>query len=285
MRGIVDAISFYLLHPSTIFLQFQLVKNQMTFSTPFVFVVGPPRSGTTLMHRLLMNHSHLYGFNEETAIFSFRSIFDFKRFQHIITKQQHQYALEGAGSLAEFCIKLHETVFSNSDEKRYVEKTPQHAKWLKYIGQRMPNAQFIFCVRDPKDTFCSAKSSGIITQAKSIKKHAEYFNACCADLINAGPELKRRIYISRYEDFVTDPKQHLENITNFLYLPTESEVQLDMKKNAVDQRSKQPEFQRLSQKIDSSTVGRWRNEMKEEDVQLYQTIAKASIRHFNYDLV
>ncbi|MDP7030609.1 MAG: sulfotransferase, partial [Phycisphaerales bacterium] len=40
-----------------------------------VFVVGAPRSGTTLMQRVLASHSELFSIEGETGIFSARSLF------------------------------------------------------------------------------------------------------------------------------------------------------------------------------------------------------------------
>lgn len=282
MRGYINAFQHYLTSPTSLLSQIRMTRHGAELEEPFVFVIGPPRSGTTLMHRVLMNHSCLTGFEEETAIFSLRSVEDTQRFSHFVSDAQHSEALFGAVSLAEFCLRLHEIVLNRPKGGRFVEKTPQHAKWLHYIAARFPAAQFVFCVRDPRDTYCSALASGVIPQSKNLHKHASYFNKCAAGLITAPQDLQRRTHVVRYEDFVSDPALRLSTIMAFLGLEPEVECQISTRGKITDRRAARPEFSRLSEAINNSSVARWKTEMSVEDADRYAKLAGSTMRFFNY---
>ena len=284
MSKYATTIAFYANHPRALARQISMTLSDRSFDTPFVFVVGPPRSGTTLVHRLLMNHSRLTGFDDETAIFSFQPVMDYQRFRSFSAYPVYQRALAGAGSLADFCDRLHAQCIVLPHLGRYVEKTPQHAKWMTYIAARFPQAQFVFCVRDPRDAFCSGSVARLIPQARTIRSHARYFMNCVKDVTAPDFPARSRTTVIRYEDLTSVPHEQVDAMSKFLGIPLETERQLASLATAADQRTSRPEFRRLGESITPATVGRWRAEMGLADARCYQQIASAAMVHFGYEL-
>jgi len=284
MSRYAPAIAFHASHPVWLARQIAMTCNDKTVNLPFVFVTGPPRSGTTLVHRLLMNHSLLAGFEDETAIFSFQPIAEYRRFRRICSREAYEQVLRGSASLAEFCIRLHSKCVSLPHGGRYVEKSAQHATWMKYIAKRIPLAQFIFCIRDPRDAYCSGRVGGLITQANSINAHAQYFLKCLRDVGAPDFPARDRTYVIRYEDLAVDPRGQLDHMSRFLNIPFETAGQLAALASAADQRATKPEFLRLSSPITPATVGRWRREMTQANAKRYQQAAAAAMARFGYDL-
>jgi hypothetical protein len=264
--------------------QVAMTRNTRAFGEPFIFVVGPPRSGTTLVHRLLMNHSLLAGFEDETAIFSFQPVADYQRFRHVSAPDSYQQALEGAVSLADFCVRFHSRCVFLPHRGRYVEKSAQHATWLTYIATRFPQAQFIFCIRDPRDAFCSGSVSRLINQTRSMTAHARYFMKCVRDVAATGFPARDRTHVIRYEELTAEPVEQLDAVSRFLRIPLETERQVASLATIADQRASRPEFRRLGSSITPATVGRWRTEMTLDDARRYQDLASGAMVHFGYEL-
>lgn len=259
-------------------------QAQETSNLPAVFVVGPPRSGTTLLNRILLNHTKLFGFPLQTNLFSPRSIYSYKRFSHYVSEDIYQKALDESKSLVGFFDKLHRLSFPDlPDDGWFVEKTPQHARHVNYILPRMPKAKVVFVVRDGRDTFCSGRSGQNIPQSNDLKKHAQYYNDCVAPL-NTLTEHSDRVHVIRYEDFTAAPEEGLEQIMSFLGLEAEPDRQLAPSNTTDDERAGRKPFERLSKAITPATVGRWRKELNASEIAQYNAIARESLKILGYPI-
>lgn len=274
----------YLRNPGDILRNRRRWTNPETSNIPVAFVLGPPRSGTTLLNRLLLNHSAIEGFPLQTNIFSPRSIYDLARFSHYADADTVTRALKQSRSIAGFFARLHELSFPQVPSGGYyLEKTPQHARYLGYILKHLPKAKVIFAVRDGRDTFCSGRSAQNIPQAGSVAGHARYFNSCIKP-VRGFLDQSERILVVKYEEFTAAPEAGLTRIMNFLGLPPELDVQLAPSDQKKDWRAAEKAFERLNQPITPATVGRWRKEMSPEEIAAYNKIAGGSLSLFGYPL-
>ncbi|MET3598513.1 sulfotransferase family protein [Martelella mangrovi] len=274
----------YISHPGEILKNFRRWKNPEVSNIPVAFVLGPPRSGTTLLNRLLLNHPATRGFPIQTNIFSPRSIYEVERFKHYAEPALVNRALAESRSLAGFFARLHEISFPDMPEEGwYVEKTPQHARYLSYILKHLPNSKIILAVRDGRDTFCSGRSAQNIPQASSVKAHARYFNSCIDPVRKLLGE-NDRILVVKYEEFTSDAEAGLTRIMNFLDLPVDLKKQLVPSSAEKDWRVSEKAFQRLAQPITPATVGRWRKEMTGSEIAEYNSIAGKNLLVFDYPL-
>lgn len=277
------ALKYYARHPLSIVEQIQRFRKSQPQYGRFSFVLGPPRSGTTLVHRLLLNHSLINGFSYETSIISPKPVADFQRFKHYVSTEVHEEALKSTEDIPHFFARLHSLALPKVQKPHgwFVEKTPQHAKRLSYILKNFPNAKVVFCVRDARDTFCSGRAAGNIPQARSVKKHAAYFKKCMNPYFeNLSSD---RIRLMRYEDLAANPMESLARLMEFLDLELEP-AQLETRNTAADARSSHKAFDRLSKPINSSTVGRWRDEMSEAEIRQYTKISGSALSRLGYEI-
>ena len=102
-----------------------------TDPTP-VFVVGMPRSGTTLCEQILAAHTNVHGAGERPAL--------------------HALAALDADTLTReataFLAELHALA---PDARRIIDKMPDNARHLGFIATLLPGARIIHCTRDPRD--------------------------------------------------------------------------------------------------------------------------------------
>jgi tetratricopeptide (TPR) repeat protein len=211
-----------------------------------VFIVGMPRSGTSLVEQIAASHPDVFGAGELRDIGNIASSLSFTQFEpgsinEAAGKQLDRLRLLGGSAL------------------RVIDKMPANVEHLGLIATLFPSARVIFCRRDPRDTCLSC-----------FFQQFEAGNLYSFDLIHCGRHhaqtdrfiahwlkvLPLRMLQVQYEDLVADLEGQSRRIINFLDLPwnpacldfhrTERTVQ-----TASDWQVRQPIYTR--------SVGRWRN--------------------------
>jgi tetratricopeptide (TPR) repeat protein len=107
-----------------------------------VFIVGMPRSGTTLIEQILDAHRDAHGAGERVALGNaFAALGGAERIAGL-----DRAALDDAAG--EYLAALHALA---PDKKRIVDKMPGNFNYLALVGLMLPGARIIHCVRDPRD--------------------------------------------------------------------------------------------------------------------------------------
>jgi tetratricopeptide (TPR) repeat protein len=112
-----------------------------------VFIVGMPRSGTTLCEQILAAHTQVHGAGERVALGQAYA----RLGGHGVSAPQllssfGQPALDAAASA--YLGELHALAPSKT---RVVDKMPGNYLYLGLVGLMLPGARIIHCVRDPRD--------------------------------------------------------------------------------------------------------------------------------------
>lgn len=172
-----------------------------------VFVVGMPRSGTTLVEQILASHSKVYGAGEiETfyqAIVKFRSrngpAAEFPDFVQAMSPA----ALCDLGS---DYIQL--TKSAAPAAERIVNKLPLNFKYVGLIHLALPQARVIHICRDPLDT-CFSCFSVLFTGAQpfsyDLGELGRYYRGYAAVMDHWRSVLPQGVMIEvQYEDLIAD---------------------------------------------------------------------------------
>lgn len=188
-----------------------------------VFIVGMPRSGTSLLEQVLSSHTQIFGAGELADI---PGIVDAVPGH---SAQAHPYprcvtdikpkALSGFGDLY---IKKLESL--GGDAIRVVDKNPGNHMHLGLILTMFPQARIIHCSRDALDTCISCyfqnfragqefafSFEGLATYYQGYRKYMEHWK-------KIAPE---RIFDLQYEDMVTDTETKAREVISFLGLEWE----------------------------------------------------------------
>jgi sulfotransferase family protein len=113
-----------------------------------VFIVGMPRSGTTLIEQILDAHRDVHGAGERVvlgqAFYSLGGGDGARAVQRIAGFDAA--ALDAAAQ--SYLAELHALA---PDAKRIVDKMPGNFNYLGLVGLMLPGAKIIYCARDPRD--------------------------------------------------------------------------------------------------------------------------------------
>ena len=245
--------------------------------TETVFVVGAPRSGTTLLQRVLSVHSQLFSIERETGIFSYRNIFEPKQNYFDLPEPQFRLILDNSTDIVNFFDNVVRILKAENGNKRFVEKTPQHVLYLPFILKHFPKSAVIHIVRDGRDCYCSSKSHPDIPQNQSATASAKYWKKC----VRIPARYRDAILTVSYEDFVSETKKTLTKIMDFIHYKVE-DSQLDPLSVGDDARANLKHFERLKSPISSASVARWKEELTDKEVYEFERIARKELELYGY---
>ena len=192
-----------------------------------VFIVGMPRSGTTLLQGVLCN-SGIYFPVPETHFFSRvtyglpKSDFseeDRKQIRRVLIKKsrievdgEFPYGLNSKKDIFEHIVGNY-----NRDKKHtFLEKTPRHIFFYSEILGYYPDAKFICMIREPKNAV-----SSIFTipskRKKSIITVALLYNKISNAILNV--RKNNNVLVIRYEDLTDETEMILRTTCQFLNIP------------------------------------------------------------------
>ena len=146
-------------------------KNMHNNFNP-IFIVGMPRSGTTLVEQIISNHSKVYGGDELEYIPNLiNKHFDLKNLK--ISNDDVSKFKEIAEN---YNMKI-EKISQNAE--RTTDKLPINFLFIGFIRLIFPNAKIINCIRNPKDNIFSIFKNhfpgGKVNFAYDINDIVEYY--------------------------------------------------------------------------------------------------------------
>lgn len=242
-----------------------------------IFVLGAPRSGTSLVQSVLAAHTRLFSIPGETGIFSSQNIFGRRHFG--LSWEENRALFRDSRDVVEFFDRGVRLLESRAEGRTFVEKTPQHVLRLAFLMRRFPVARFVHVVRDGRDCFVSAKSHARIPQASSARRFAAYWKRCVEAPLRVEPH--SRLVRVRYEDFVRAAPAELERLMRFLELESEDR-QLDPERFGGHKRAGRDEFRLLREPVSDRRVGRWRSELAPTERRTFERVAGAPLAAYGY---
>ena len=189
-------------------VQLDLLKaDTKSSNSDTIFIVGMPRSGTTLTEQILASHSNVTALGEQNFMTSIINKY--------ISKDNKELSKDDIDSIKEDYIK-EQSHLGNFNTKYLTDKTPHNFIYIGFILLAFPNAKVINLSRDPiangwslYKTYFPADGLGysydfddIVEFYKTYTNMIEFWNKL----------FPGKIYNLKYESLVTD----LENSTRDL---------------------------------------------------------------------
>lgn len=173
-----------------------------------IFVLGMPRSGTTLVEQIIASHPDVFGAGELPLL------------RDIVASALTR---AGAGSYAELLARQDDAALAtlgrdyvgrlrdySSTSRRITDKMPGNFLLIGMIKLALPNARVIHCVRDPEDTCISifknffARGLGALRYAYDLGEIGHYHRLYQRLMQHWHAVLPGFVYDVRYEALVAD---------------------------------------------------------------------------------
>jgi tetratricopeptide (TPR) repeat protein len=227
-----------------------------------VFLIGFPRSGTTLLNQILDSNSHVRTIEEKPTIARLRNIM-------LTMPEGYPDAIPACDAIdAEYlrrayfkAVALHGEL---DDARVLVDKFPLHIVKVALIHRVFPDARFIFSARHP----CDVCLSCFMQNFRPNDAMANFFSL--ADTVAlyirtmelwqiCQEKLPISVHTVRYDSMVDDVESETKNVCDYLGVPWQ-ESQADFAEHAL-RRGKihTPSYEQVSQPIYRGALGRWEN--------------------------
>jgi len=223
-----------------------------------IFIVGLPRSGSTLLEQILASHSAIEGTHElHEMVSSMRNVKESsnidKRFPHALESfKARQWQMLGQEYLAT-------TEKYRTDKLFFIDKNPNNFSFIGAIKLSIPNAKIINAKRHPLDScFGSYKQLFASGQPFSydLTELGEYYMEYERIMSHWKEVCEGFVLDVNYEDVVSDLDSQVKRILEFCEVPfEESCLRFYETKRAVKTASSE----QVRKPIYSSSVNLWRN--------------------------
>ena len=223
-----------------------------------IFIVGMPRSGTTLVEHILATHPKVFGAGELPDICAIvRTLtnhFDPSPRYPLCMALAPQEAIVGyANSYLERLTQL-----AGDTPARVVDKHPLNFLYLGFIFTAFPNAKIVHLQRDARDTCLSCFQQNFtngVTFSFDLLNLGAFYRLYQRLMTHWSDYRPEQLFHLQYESLTTDPETHIRSLLDF--------CGLDWEPNCLAFHRTQRTVQTASanqvrQPLYRTSVGRWK---------------------------
>jgi hypothetical protein len=206
-----------------------------TMETRMIFAIGSPRSGSTLLQRMLSSHSQIYSCPEPhmltpLAHLGYYETVDAAPYDHLRAVDAIREFVDalpnGEQDYIDACRAYTDTLYSRrlagSGKDCFLDKTPAYALVLPFIAKLYPKAKYVVLTRHPVAIFASFAKSFFEDDYQA----AHEFNPILERYVPAMARFIREQSVPMvhvcYEDLVREPEKELRRIFDFIGVPFEA---------------------------------------------------------------
>jgi Flp pilus assembly protein TadD len=248
-----------------------------------VFVVGFPRSGTTLLEQMLDAHPQLQSMDETPF---------FERLAGKLRAHDPRI-LQDLSVLRQYdCDELRKKYFLLTTERiqrrpdaQLVDKNPLNMMWLPMIYRLFPAAKFILCVRHPCDVILSCymqnfRSSVLGAACENLERLAAAYVQAMQTWLQHVSVIQPDVHESRYEDLVADSVTQTRRIADFLELEDATPML------QFDRRAREkgyigtPSYSQVIEPVNTKGMNRWH--LYRDYFQSALPILQPMLEHWGY---
>lgn len=287
-----------------------------------VFILGNPRSGTSLFRLMLNSHSminatpecgFLHWWYKKYADWDSSCVTSNRLDEYISdlesSKRIEDWKMDYA-QLKEKIVQENPDNYAKLGEIVYVFYGEQKGKKAKVIADKnnyyinhfndlneiWPDAKYILVIRDGRDVACSYLNiETLVTNSPYKPKLSTDIKTIAKEWLTNNQNVlsfleslnNNQFMVIRYEDFVTNSELYLTKVCNFLGLNFESNMLNYYIKNAKEQDEPLSSLdwkKKTLEKPDKDNIGKYKMELEKQSIEEFNTTATDLLQKFNYEI-
>jgi Sulfotransferase family len=258
------------------------------------FIVGCPRSGTTMVQQALNRHSQIVVPPETKFFFSFFGHPRKRQVRHVerlnadlgiqLPQPTKQIASVAEGrAYYEDMARQYVARHAAKNVVHFGEKTPEHTGLLPSIRRLYPDAKILVLCRDGRDVASSLSRMPWTSPNLYVNFIIWlYYNSILQkERLNGSPNM----YFAQYEDIVANPREEFRAILRFLGADYEPAVATGHgNREGVPQREMAWKSRAL-QPITSGRIGVFRRELTGDQIEILERLGRDDLLTLGYPLL
>ena len=202
-----------------------------------LFVISPPRAGSTLLQRMLGSHSEVFTHPEPhmitpLAYLGYHDLVDQAPYDHINAAEAMRTFVDNLprgeqdylDALRAYADTLYGRMLAPSGRRYFLDKTPAYALVLPFLRDLYPDAHYVVLTRHPMAVMSSYANSffnGDWQAANHFNPIVNRYVPAMAAFLREPSEHTLQVH---YESLVREPKAELARIFEFLGLADEPDA-------------------------------------------------------------
>jgi len=269
-----------------------------------IFIVGTPRSGTTLLRLILDSHPEIAITPESSFLFSTLSLWDglypcltdkrsIEKFIKDLKKlpQVRNWLLDTCtadmlqkdkkiNNLSSFIDAIFSNYAHSKGKKRWGDKTPKNLYAIDEIIKMFHFAKIVIVIRDCRDVAMSLNKAefskiSYISAAKRWQRDANMTKKIIQ-------KYDKQIYLLKYENLLENPNKTIISVLKFLDLPNDPDIMERYVRHEDDVVHTKSTLYR--QPLNKNNIYKWKKYMSKRDIIDCEAIAKESMEYFGYEI-
>ena len=234
------------------------VPNNKKTENKYIFIIGMPRSGTTLIEQILSSHDKVYGAGELDFITNIINKFFMEKDFGFKNDNIDDFDEELINDARAYYKK--NTELFNYKEQFLTDKAPLNFRWVGFIFKLFPGSKIINCKRDTMD-ICWSNYKNLFTSNKMNYcydfKNLSSFTKMYLDLMNFwNGKYQNKIFNIDYEALVNNPEYEVRKLLEYCELEWDTKcLNFYKQKNIVSTAS----VAQVRNPIYKSSVKSWEN--------------------------
>jgi hypothetical protein len=266
-----------------------------------IFIIGSPRSGSTMLQRILGSHSKVFthpephiisplahlGYYENVHQAPYDHINAAEAIREFVKDLPHKEADYLAACRAYTDI-LYGRMLLTSRKDRFLDKTPANGLVLPFLSQLYPQAKYVVLTRHPLAVLSSYANSFF----EGDYPAAVAFNNIVGRYVPAQAAFMRQMKVPyfhiRYEDLVQNPEKHMAEMFSFLGLRNEPDAVNYGQHAHVEKSYGDPKVKQHT-RPNTGSIDKWAQDLTEDETKLavaqkvIETIDANDFQQWGYD--
>ena len=231
-------------HPKSVNMPLQdttaqgIMRESLSDHSHIIFLISLPRSGSTLLQRILSGHTDIHTTAEPWFMLHPLHAFKTKNikctfdenlaaaatqdFLSIIPENMELYFQ----AVRAYGLTLYNRALEISGKRLFLDKTPRYYSIIPELSKAFPNSRFIILLRNPLAVMSSVlrtwfRNDPQILSTTSNQRDIIEGPRCLLDGLSM---LNKKAHVVHYERLVSDPEKVIRNLCNYLEISFSEEM-------------------------------------------------------------